>query len=119
MRISGLIAAAALLAPSVVVAHAKLVAASPAPGAVVKAAPARLQLTFNENVTPGLATIAVTDPTGVKLHVMPASADPKAPGTLAAVVHGGGKPGLYKVDWAAAGSDMHRRTGSYSFTVKP
>ena len=119
MRIPVLIAAAVLLAPGAAMAHAKLVTANPAPDAIVKAAPARLQLTFNEKVTPGLATIEVTDPTGAKLHVMPASADPKAPKTLTAVVHSSGEAGVYKVDWAAAGSDMHRRTGSYSFTVKP
>lgn len=119
MRIKTLIVVAALLAPGAAMAHAKLVTANPAPDSVVKTAPARLQLTFSETVTPGLATIEVTDPSGAKLHVMPASADPKAPETLTAVVHGGGKPGVYKVDWAAAGSDAHRGTGSYGFTVKP
>ena len=69
-----------------------------------------------ENVE--FVTVAVTGPAG-KLHVMGAQVDPKNKSRVSAVVHGGGKPGLYKVDWSAAGSDMHKMTGSYSFTVRP
>ena len=99
-------------------AHTKLVTANPAPNSTVRQAPQRVVITFNEPVLARFVTIAVTGPGG-KLHVMGAQVDPKNKAQISAVVHGGGKPGAYKVDWSAAGSDMHKMTGSYSFTVRP
>lgn len=111
-----LVAAMTLASPAY--AHSKLVTANPAPGSIVRQAPQRLAITFNEPVMPRFVTIAVTGPAG-KLHVMPVELDPKNKAKVSAVVHGGGKPGSYRVDWTAAGSDMHRMTGTYSFTVRP
>jgi copper resistance protein C len=99
-------------------AHSKLVTANPAPNSTVRKAPQRVVITFNERVLTRFVTIGVTGPDG-KLHVMGAQADPKNKARVSAVVHGGGKPGVYRVEWSAAGSDMHKMTGSYSFTVRP
>ncbi len=109
-------AAVTLAAPAY--AHTKLVTANPAPNAVVRQAPQRVTITFNEPVLARFVTVAVTGPVG-KLHVMGAEIDPKNKARVSAVVHGGGKPGTYRVDWSAAGSDMHKMTGAYSFTVRP
>lgn len=109
-------AAITLAAPAS--AHTKLVTANPAPNSTVRQAPQQVVITFNEPVLARFVTVAVTGPAG-KLHVMGAQVDPKNKSRVSAVVHGGGKPGLYKVDWSAAGSDMHKMTGSYSFTVRP
>jgi methionine-rich copper-binding protein CopC len=116
-RASLVIAAAAALAGPAY-AHSKLVTANPAPNSVVRQAPQRISITFNEPVLPRFVTIAVTGPAGA-LHVMGVEVDPKNKARVSTVVHGGGKPGTYKVDWSAAGSDMHKMTGTYSFTVRP
>lgn len=119
MRIITLAAAAAVLVAAPAFAHTKLVTANPAPNATVKAAPERLQITFNEPVLPRFVTVAVTGPNGKKLHVASAAVDPKNRSKVNAVVHGFGRAGAYRVDWSAAGSDMHRMNGSYSFTLRP
>jgi methionine-rich copper-binding protein CopC len=114
-----LAAASALLAPAAAQAHSQLVTGNPAPGAVVRTAPGTLQLTFNEPVIARFVTLAVTGPDGAALHVATITVDPKNRARVSAPVHGGGKPGVYRVNWTAAGSDMHRLSGSYSFTVRP
>jgi hypothetical protein len=100
-------------------AHTKLVTANPAPNATVRSVASQVQITFNELVMPGFVTLAVTGPDGAKLHVATVAVDPKNKSRVNAVVHGFGAPGAYKVDWTAAGSDMHRVRGSYSFFLRP
>jgi hypothetical protein len=95
------------------------VGANPAPNATVRAVPDQLQITFNEPVMQRFVTLTVTGPDGAKLHVATVTVDPKNRARVNAVVHGFGRPGAYRVDWAAAGSDMHRMTGGYSFTLRP
>ena len=112
-------AAAAALVAGPAFAHTRLVSANPAPNATVRAAPAPLQIIFNEPVLPRFVTLAVTGPGGAKLHVATVAVDPQNRNRVNAVVHGFQRPGAYKVDWSAAGSDMHRMTGSYSFTLRP
>jgi methionine-rich copper-binding protein CopC len=114
--ILALLAAATTVSPAF--AHTKLVTANPAPNSVVRQAPSRIAITFNEPVLQRFTTLSVSGPGG-KLHVMPIEVDPKNKARISAVIHGGGKPGVYRVDWSAAGSDMHKMTGGYSFTVKP
>lgn len=116
--ILSVVAATALIAGPAF-AHTRLVTANPAPNATVRAVPAQLQITFNEPVLPRFLTLAVTGPDGAKLHVASVAVDPQNRARVQAVVHGFQRPGAYKVDWAAAGSDMHRMTGSYSFTLRP
>jgi copper resistance protein C len=111
-------AAATIVVAAPVYAHTKLMTANPAPNSVVKKAPHRITITFNEPVLTRFVTIAVTGPAG-KLHTMGVEVDPKNKARVSTVVHGGGKPGAYKVEWSAAGSDMHKMTGTYSFTVRP
>lgn len=111
------VAAALIAAPAS--AHTKLIGANPAPNATVRAVPTQLQITFNEPVMPRFVTLAVAGPDGAKLHVASVAVDPENKARVNAVVHGFQRPGAYKVDWTAAGSDMHRMTGSYSFTLRP
>ncbi|HEX8402686.1 MAG TPA: copper resistance protein CopC [Allosphingosinicella sp.] len=111
-------AAAAGLIAGPAFAHSKLVSANPAPSATVRSVPAQLQLNFNEPLIQRFVTLAVTGPDGATLHVATVTVDPKKKSRVNAVVHGFGKPGAYKVAWTAAGSDMHRMTGSYSFTLR-
>lgn len=111
--------AAVALAAAPAFAHTRLVSANPAPNATVRAAPAQLQIVFNEPVLPRFVTLAVTGPDGAKLHVATVAVDPENRNRVNAVVHGFQRPGAYRVDWSAAGSDMHRMTGNYSFTLRP
>ena len=110
-------AAAMLAGPAF--AHTKLVTANPAPNATVRSVANQIQIIFNEPVLPRFVTLAVTGPDGAKLHVATVAVDQKNKSRVNAVVHGFSRPGAYKVDWTAAGSDMHRMTGSYSFTLRP
>ena len=112
-------AAAAAMLAGPALAHTKLVTANPAPNATVQSVANQVQITFNEPVMSRFVTLAVTGPDGSKLHVATVAVDPKNKSRVNAVVHGFGRPGAYKVDWTAAGSDMHRMTGTYSFTLRP
>ena len=112
-------AAAAALVAGPALAHTRLVSANPAPNATVRAVPAQLRITFNEPVMPRFVTLTVTGPDGAKLHVATVAVDPENRNRVNAVVHGFQRPGAYRVDWSAAGSDMHRMTGNYSFTLRP
>lgn len=100
-------------------AHAVLKTANPAPAAVVRAAPTTLRLQFNEAVLPQFTNLVVTGPDQRPLHAGPVSVDRKNKALVTAPLHGAGAPGVYKVDWSAATSDMHKMKGSYTFTVRP
>jgi copper resistance protein C len=146
LNIMSLFVATALVAtPVAVFAHAKLVSSTPAVNATV-AKPAKITLTFNEKLTgptvkvelfmTGMAK-GMSHDGGMDHSKMAggkmdhgAMAD-HAPMKIAATSQLGkdGKSvslmpkralsaGKYKVDWTAAGADMHKMTGNYSFTVK-
>ena len=100
-------------------AHTRLVSANPMPNTTVRQAPQQISITFNEPVLAKFVSLTVTGPDGQRLHVAGIQIDPKTRKSMSSVVHGGGRPGVYRVDWSAAGSDMHKMTGSYSFTVRP
>lgn len=114
-----LTAASAALTATAAQAHSQLVTANPAPNAVVRAAPTQLQLTFNEPVMARFVTLSATAPDGATLHVGTVTVDPRNRARVTAPLHGASHAGAYRVNWTAAGSDMHRMSGSYSFTVRP
>jgi len=109
-----LAAAAALIFPLAVWAHAKLLSTSPAAGAELGAAPKVLTLDFNESV---------------KLAVLKVSSD----GKDISVPYDGGAtaahvavplpplaPGTYQVKWSAlTADDGHVVKGTFSFVIKP
>lgn len=113
------------LTPSVALAHAKLVASTPAANATVSKAKAKsINLTFNEKV------IAATMKTDLVMTGMPGMKD-HAPMKVAftSMMGKNGKSmmlmpkkalsaGTYKVTWSAAGADTHRMGSEFSFTVK-
>lgn len=146
LNIMSLFVATALVAtPVAVFAHAKLISSTPAVNATV-AKPAKITLTFNEKLTgptvkvelfmTGMAK-GMSHDGGMDHSKMAggkmdhgAMAD-HAPMKIAATSQLGkdGKSvtlmpkralsaGKYKVVWTAAGADMHKMTGNYSFTVK-
>lgn len=113
------------LMPSVALAHAKLVASTPAANATVPKGKAKhINLTFNEKL------VASTLKTELLMTGMPGMKDP-APMKVAfsSMMGKDGKsvmlmpkkalvPGTYKVTWSAAGADTHRMGSEFSFKVK-
>ncbi len=117
------LAGAALAAPSAALAHAKVVASSPAQGSTV-ARPRSVTLTFSEALLPptAAANIVMTAMPGVKNHGEMAirnfttgwSNDNK---TMTLQLRQPLRPGTYDVRWQAAGADGHRMKGSVTFIV--
>ncbi len=136
LNILSLLAATALIAsPVAVFAHAKMVSSTPAANATVTK-PAKITMTFNEKLTgptvkvelfmtgmaKGMKHYSDTGHGGMADH---------APMKIAATSQLGkdGKSvtlipkralsaGKYNLTWTAAGADMHKMTGNFSFTVK-
>ena len=105
-------------------AHPKLLAASPAPNAIV-AKPSKIELRFSEKLVPQFSSVdlAMTGMPGMANH------NPMKVGGLATSVAADGKTllvkltqplaaGIYKLDWHAVSTDTHRISGAYSFQVK-
>lgn len=136
-----LIAAAALaLSPVTALAHAKMVSSTPAANATV-AKPSKITMTFNEKLTGPTVKVELfmtgmaagmkhfgSEDHGKMGHGQMAD---HAPVKIAATSQLGkdGKSvtltpkralsaGKYKVSWSAAGADMHKMAGSFSFSVK-
>ncbi len=107
-------AAAALIFPLAVLAHAKLLGTSPAAGAELKAAPKALTLDFNESVklavlkvSSGAKDISVPYDAGASAAHVEVPLPPLAPGT-------------YQVKWSALTvDDGHVVKGTFSFVIKP
>jgi methionine-rich copper-binding protein CopC len=98
-------------------AHAKLVSADPADGAVAKAGLTTLHIGFSEPIAGKLSGATVTDSAGKT--VATAVIDPANPKALVAATKTPLAIGVYKVAWrAVASDDGHRTMGTYSFTVK-
>lgn len=128
MRFSALfaslaLAATALTAPSAALAHAKVVASTPAAGSTAKA-PRVVTLTFSEALLPptAAASIVMTAMPGVKNHGEMAirnfttswSKDNK---TMTLELKQPLRAGTYEVRWQAAGADGHRMKGAVGFVV--
>lgn len=108
---------AATLAAPFAIAHAKLTASSPAAGAVLEAGPADILLTFNEKIEQAFSTVTLTNSQGKAVATDKAKVDATNPAVVR--VHTNGlAAGTYTVKWAVAGHDGHRRTGTFSFSVK-
>lgn len=109
--------AAATLGAPLAMAHAKLTASNPAPGAVLDTAPSEISLTFNEKVEQAFSTVTLTYTDGKVVDTAKAKVDAANP-AIVRLRTKGLSPGTYTVKWAVAGHDGHRRTGTFSFSVK-
>ena len=120
-----LAAMAMALAPSVAMAHAKVMSSTPAANATVSSAKAKsINLVFNEKLlAPTVKTdLLMTGMPGMKDHtpmkVAFGSMMGKDGKSVMLMPKKALTAGTYKVTWAAAGSDTHRMNGEFSFTVK-
>lgn len=111
--------AAASLAATAALAHARLVSATPTGTVSASSRPSELVLRFNEPVLARFVTVAVTGPNAQALHVDAPAVDAQDRRLVRARVHGVAAFGVYRVTWSAATADMHRMTGAYSFTLRP
>jgi methionine-rich copper-binding protein CopC len=95
-------------------AHAELTASTPAKGASLAAAPARVSLTFNEPVRLGADPISVTGPGNVAWTVgKPTVAGAK----ITAPVQPTGPAGRYTLAYQVISADGDTVTGSVPFTL--
>ena len=109
-------ALSALFAAAPVLAHPKLVASQPAADTEA-AAPAKIEVQFNEAVSPKFSKL--------ELQRMDGSAVPSTPvdlpeGTTLAIAPAAPlAPGMYMVSWTAVnGTDGHKVQGMFHFSVK-
>ena len=106
-----------LTASSVVFAHAKLESSTPATGAVLERAPARVVLQFDSDVEQRFSRFTLRLPGGEKRALTGPAAHGRTRelsvplGTLAA--------GDYVLEWSVVSRDGHRVSGTLRFTVRP
>ena len=113
-RLRMALAAAVLIFPLAVLAHAKLLSTSPAAGAKLAAAPQVLTLDFNESVQ--LAVLKVSS-AGKDVAV---PYDSGSSASHVAVPLPALAPGTYQVRWSALTvDDGHVVKGVFSFVIKP
>lgn len=99
-------------------AHAQLVKAEPAQRATVSEAPAKVSLSFNEEIEGAYASLSVVDASGKPVtDAKPALAsdDPKSLVLALPAL----APGTYTVKYRVLSVDGHVVEASYDFTVKP
>ena len=123
-RLALAVAALGLTAPQIAAAHTQLVASSPAANATV-AAPTKIELRFNEAVigATARATIAMTGMPGMASHApMPITGFTAQMGkdqkSMTLLLRRPLAAGTYQVSWTAAGTDTHRMSGNFNFTVR-
>jgi methionine-rich copper-binding protein CopC len=98
-------------------AHAFLVTADPAAGAVLKTPPTAVTILFTEALEPSFSSLTVSDDSGTRVDLD--DAHTLGDGTRYAVGLKPLKPGSYKVVWHATSVDTHKTSGRYEFTVEP
>jgi methionine-rich copper-binding protein CopC len=112
-----LVAGASLVLSLPAFAHAVVKQSAPANGAVLDAAPAQVDITFNEKVEKLFSTVILKNGAGKAVPTAKASVDPANP----AVLHLPLPPlasGKYVAHWTAVGHDGHRLSGDIRFSIK-
>jgi copper transport protein len=94
-------------------AHATLVEAAPADGAVLAQMPDRIVLRFNETVTP--VFVRVLGPGGGE--VAPVAGPEAVDRTIRVTLPAGSPPGSYLVSWRVVSADAHPIGGALAFAI--
>ncbi len=110
---------AALVAPSAASAHAYLVKTLPAASQVLNAAPANIELTYDEAVEPRFAIISVTDAQGHQETTGLVRRSPANPDTLVVPLRPQLPEGWYLIYWRAISVDGHPVQGAFTYAVGP
>ncbi len=110
--------------PQLVSAHASLVSSTPAANSTAMR-PTKIDLRFNEAVIGSTVSVqlAMTGMPGMANHApMPITGFTSQLGkdrkSLSLKLRRPLAAGTYRVNWAAAGADTHRLTGTFNFTVR-
>ena len=114
---SGLTLALTLCACSTAYAHAHLLQSTPAPSAVVTAAPGVLRLDFSEGVQLGFTGVTLRGPDRANISAGQARLAPKNDKELLVPLPRALTNGHYTVEWHALSNDGHTTRGSYGFSV--
>jgi copper resistance protein C len=96
-------------------AHAVLVKATPADGAVLRTAPTSVVLQFDDPISSSFATLTVTGPDGSTVSPGKASVSGT---TVSAALDDGLEPGRYRTVFRVVSEDGHPVNGQLTFTVK-
>jgi copper transport protein len=114
---TGLLAALAVLAGAPAAwAHATLVSTSPADGAVVARAPARVSATFDEPVGVSTDSLQVFAPNGARVDTG-ITAHGSQPENITVALRPGLGKGTYTVGWHVISADSHPVHGAFTFSV--
>ncbi len=97
-------------------AHATLVAESPADGAIVQHAPAKVTATFDEPVGVSPDSLQVFAPNGSRVDTGGTTHGSK-PQEIAVGLRSGLGHGTYTVGWHVISADSHRVQGAWTFSV--
>ncbi|MDT0545577.1 copper resistance CopC/CopD family protein [Streptomyces lonegramiae] len=98
-------------------AHAALTETDPADGAVVKAAPSQVRLTFSEGVLLSGDSVRVLDPKGNRVDTgKPAHVGGKS-STAGVALHAGLPDGTFTVAWKVVSEDSHPVAGAFTFSI--
>jgi methionine-rich copper-binding protein CopC len=98
-----------------VLAHAKLVSASPAQDQMAMPPPTELRLKFSEAIELKFTRVKVTGPDGKVIKTGTVKLDPADKTTLIVPLTDPLSDGKYTVDWQAVSADTHKVKGTYSF----
>lgn len=118
MRIVGCaFAVLALAGGTQALAHSGTQATAPGNGAVVRALPAFVKITFSEPIG-RVAFVKVTDAKGAD-HVVTAGIDPKSAARVLARTRDRLVAGRYRATWKVVAADGHSQSGTFAFRVRP
>ena len=117
-RWAALLAVLVVCLPAPASAHAVLVKSSPARRAVLTAAPARVELTFNERLEPAYSTVSVWAANNARIDDGRVTLAPDDPRRLSIGLPAL-KPGTYTVKFRVLSVDGHLVESSYTFDVRP
>ena len=99
--------------------HTHLEKSNPSKDTVLTAAPAAIELWFNEKVDLAMSRVQVVDAAQKAVALAPLSRDEaKKDAPVVAQVKAPMAPGAYTVNWVAAGADGHPAKGSFGFTIR-
>jgi methionine-rich copper-binding protein CopC len=110
------LAAALVLAPLSVAAHAFLVKSSPARRATLRQPPSRVDLTFNERLEPAYSSVSVWNDRGTQVDLRDSAVVEAEPRRLGVSLPGL-PPGTYTVRFRVLSVDGHVVESTFPFTI--
>ena len=98
-------------------AHTKLESANPAIGAVVKASPKKIRMTFSEELVAAFSGVEVKNSDGKPIPMGKMTFARGDARKMIVPIATRLAPGTYSVAWHAVSVDTHRISGRYTFKV--